>query len=117
MVLETFNYCARVNPVGDYTFRVREVQFGDGYKQRVGDGLNNESQSWQLTFTNNEQITIEIRDFFKRHAGYKAFKWTSPSLEPGLYTCKTYQITALGKNSRGKLMFQLAATFETAFHP
>lgn len=117
MTLETFTHLARVNPVGDHTFRVREVQFGDGYKQRVGDGLNSESQSWPLTFVGNWQRINEIRNFFRRHAGYKAFKWTSPSFELGLYTCKTYQVTAMGKNSRGEPMYQLAATFETAFHP
>ncbi|MBE0153254.1 phage tail protein [Serratia fonticola] len=117
MALETFSYAARINPVGEHTFRVREVQFGDGYKQQVGDGLNTESQSWPMTFVGNWKRIHEIRTFFKRHAGYKAFKWVTPNFELGLFTCKTYQVTALGKNSRGESMYQLAATFEIAFRP
>lgn len=117
MALETFTYAARVNPTGDHSFRVREVQFGDGYKQQVGDGLNTELQSWSLTFVGNWKRTFEIRSFFKRHAGYKAFKWMTPNFELGLFTCKTYQVTALGKNDRGDQMYQLAATFDIAFRP
>lgn len=117
MAIETFSYPARINPTGDHSFRVREVQFGDGYKQSVGDGLNAELQNWPVTFVGNWQRIAEIRNFFKRHAGYKAFKWTTPNFELGLYNCKTFQVTALGKNSRGESMYQLAATFETAFRP
>ncbi|WP_431221727.1 phage tail protein [Serratia sp. L9] len=117
MTLETFTYAARVNPTGDHSFRVREVQFGDGYKQQVGDGLNAELQSWSLTFVGNWQRITEIRNFFKRHAGYKSFKWTSPNFELGLYTCNKFQVTAMGKNARSEPMYQLVATFDTAFKP
>lgn len=117
MALETFTYAPRVNPVGDHSFRIREVQFGDGYKQSVGDGLNTELQSWSLTFIGNWQRITEIRNFFKRHGGYKAFKWTTPNFDVGLFTCNKYQVTALGKNARKDHMYQLTATFEIAFKP
>ncbi|MEP8995473.1 phage tail protein, partial [Enterobacter hormaechei] len=54
MALETFNWSPRVNPSQDVTMRTREVQFGDGYTQTSGDGLNPRSQSWDLTFVGLE---------------------------------------------------------------
>ncbi|MCG5279863.1 phage tail protein [Providencia rettgeri] len=39
------------SPVGEFRHRVREVVFGDGYKQVAGDGINPESQSWPITYT------------------------------------------------------------------
>ncbi|MBC3253504.1 phage tail protein [Serratia fonticola] len=117
MTIETFTFAARVNPTGEHTFRVREVQFGDGYKQQIGDGLNVEIQSWSLTFVSGLERNDAIKAFFSRHGGYKAFKWINPSFKPGLFTCKTYQETALGKNGKGAPMFQIVATFEVAFKP
>ncbi|CAI1120102.1 MULTISPECIES: phage tail protein [Serratia] len=117
MTLEEFVYSPRVNPTGDITQRVREVQFGDGYKQQSGDGINGEHQSWPLTFVGNWQYIVGIRNFLKRHEGFRAFKWRTPLFELGLYTCNGHQVTAMGKNSRGEPMYQLAATFETANRP
>ncbi|MBE0152868.1 phage tail protein, partial [Serratia fonticola] len=78
MALETFTYAVRINPTGDHSFRVKDVQFGDGYKQSIGDGLNTEIQSWSLTFVSDLSRNAAIKAFFKRHAGYKAFKWVNP---------------------------------------
>ncbi|WP_413732350.1 phage tail protein [Sodalis sp. RH20] len=116
-MIDTFNFPARINPVGEVTLRVRETQFGDGYTQRSGDGINGESDSWPLTFVGDWDYISPIRNFIRSHKGYIAFQWRNPLFELGLYICKTHQVTALGNNSRGKPMYQLTATFETAFHP
>ncbi|WP_272518480.1 phage tail protein, partial [Providencia sp. PROV208] len=36
------------SPVGEFKHRIKEVEFGDGYKQVAGDGINTESQSWSF---------------------------------------------------------------------
>nr|WP_113865017.1 phage tail protein [Brenneria salicis]NMN90982.1 phage-related protein [Brenneria salicis ATCC 15712 = DSM 30166]RBP66474.1 phage-related protein [Brenneria salicis ATCC 15712 = DSM 30166]RLM32067.1 phage tail protein [Brenneria salicis ATCC 15712 = DSM 30166] len=116
--METFTFCPRVNPEGEFTQRTRAVQFGDGYTQRSGDGINSESQSWPLTFVGDNTFIQEIMAFLRRHNGYTAFQWVSPLSELGLYCCPDgFNVTALGKNSRGVQMFQLTATFITAYHP
>ncbi|MCP5854454.1 phage tail protein, partial [Klebsiella pneumoniae] len=46
---DTFTWCPYIEPTGSGTFRVRSAQFGNGYRQVAGDGINNEVQSWPLT--------------------------------------------------------------------
>ncbi|KMJ44720.1 minor tail family protein [Xenorhabdus khoisanae] len=117
MKFEEFTYVPRVNPVADITQRVRAVQFGDGYTQRSGSGINSEHQSWTVSFAGNKQYIDEIRQFLARHAGYRAFKWKNPLLDMGLYVCQGHKLTAMGMNSRSEQMYQLSAVFETTYQP
>ncbi|EPQ5164044.1 phage tail protein, partial [Pseudomonas aeruginosa] len=50
MAIETFTWVPDDGADVDGTLRTRTSQFGDGYAQESGDGLNGESQSWSLTF-------------------------------------------------------------------
>ncbi|HGX3315081.1 TPA: phage tail protein, partial [Pseudomonas aeruginosa] len=49
MAIETFTWVPDDGADVDGTLRTRTSQFGDGYAQESGDGLNGESQSWSLT--------------------------------------------------------------------
>lgn len=112
MAIETFTWCPRLNAEADTTFRTRKVQYGNGYAQVAGDGLNPRSQKWTLSFTGDESYIEAIKAFLDARAGTAAFLW-KPPLEPiGLYRCDTYKPTALGA---GK--YNLDATFEQAFKP
>lgn len=112
MAIEIFTWCPRLNAQQEVKFRTRTVQFGDGYKQVTGEGINLRSQTWALEFTGNETYIAAIKAFLDRHQGTKSFSWRPP-LEPlGLYRCSTYTPTALGA---GK--YNLSATFEQAFAP
>ncbi|WP_252318789.1 MULTISPECIES: phage tail protein [Symbiopectobacterium] len=118
MAIETFSFYPRVNPEGAFTQRTRSIQFGDGYTQRAGDGINGELQSWPLTFVGNQAHIQPIIAFLRRHKGYNAFQWVNPLAELGLYCCPDgFNVTAMGKNSRSDQVFQLTATFVTAYHP
>ena len=112
MAIETFTWCARINAAGEAQFSTRKIQFGDGYTQVAGNGLNNRTQSWDLTFTGNESMISAIKQFLDSHKGYRSFQW-QPPLEPtGLYRCENYKPVALGAG-----LFDLTATFEQAFKP
>ncbi|WP_243689793.1 phage tail protein, partial [Cronobacter sakazakii] len=50
MATETFTWCPRINAGGEVTHRVRRAQFGDGYAQASGDGINARGQKWDLEF-------------------------------------------------------------------
>ncbi|AOM40027.1 phage tail protein [Xenorhabdus hominickii] len=117
MKLEEFTYIPRVNAAGDVTQKVRTVQFGDGYTQRSGSGLNSEHQNWTVSFVGNKQYIGEIRQFLVRHAGYRAFKWQNPLSDMGLYVCQGHKLTAMGMNGRQEPMYQLSAVFETTYQP
>ncbi|XTZ40274.1 phage tail protein [Salmonella enterica] len=113
MAVETFTWCPRINASQEVTFTTRKAQFGDGYAQVAGDGINTRSQQWSLSFVGNETLIGAIKDFLDRHQGVKSFQW-KPPLEPlGLYRCEEgYKPTALGA---GK--YSLDVTFTQAFAP
>ena len=112
MAIETFAWPTQTGDAPEIDWRVRKSQFGNGYTQKVGDGPNNKVQSFPITYTGNKAKVLEIMAFFDRHAGAKAFKWTTPLGEVGLYTCEKAVPTPLGGGQ-----FKLTASFEQAFHP
>lgn len=112
MAIETFTWPTQNGDAPEITYRVRTSQFGDGYKQEVGDGINNKVDSYPITHTSNKIQALEIMAFFDRHAGSKAFLWTTPLGQLGLFTCKNPVPTPVGGG-----VFKLTATFERAFHP
>lgn len=111
-MIETFVYSPRVGPQGTLTPAVRETQFGDGYVQASGDGINSETQSWPLTFVGTWEYISPILTFLRSHKGFISFRWTSPTFDTSLYRCKQYAVVPLGNNN-----FSLSATFELAYHP
>ena len=112
MALETFTWSIENSASGDVAQRIRTAQFGDGYSQKVADGLNNKSQSWPVSHTGPEERVKAIIAFLDRHQGAKAFLWTPPLGELGLYTCTGYK-----PSSRGGNFYTLTATFQQTFHP
>lgn len=69
--------------------RVIRYKFGDGYTQRVGDGINPVLVDWSLVWTTlspTDKGTIET--FLLGKGGVTAFYWTSPlDSTPHKYTC------------------------------
>ena len=59
--------------------RVLKAQFGDGYSQRLADGINTLGRSWNVTFKNRDLTTISaITSFFEGLQGTVSFDWTPP---------------------------------------
>lgn len=112
MAIERFTWPTQNGDAPDITYRVRTAQFGDGYKQESGDGPNNKVDSYPISFTGPKAKVVEIMAFFDRHAGAKAFLWTTPLGELGLFTCKKPVPTPMGGT-----VFKLTATFDRAFQP
>jgi phage-related protein len=112
MPLQQFIWVPTGEASGDKSFSVRKAEFGDGYSQAVADGLNNEKQSWPLTFTVKKSEAELIRDFFDQHKGSQSFAWTPPLGTLSLWTVEKYAITPLGAN-----IYRINATFEQAYHP
>lgn len=58
---------------------VRVAKFGDGYQQRVADGLNSVGASFSLTFSNRTKEDIDdITSFFESQQGVASFIFTYP---------------------------------------
>tara|TARA_R110002072_G_scaffold97748_1_gene215008 strand:- start:506 stop:1087 length:582 start_codon:yes stop_codon:yes gene_type:complete len=58
---------------------VRTAQFGDGYQQRVADGLNSLKESYTVSFANRGKIVADdIVAFFTTNKGVTSFNFTVP---------------------------------------
>jgi len=74
--------------------RLRKAAYGDGYTQRVADGINYNPESWSLTFsarTTSERDAILA--FFVARGGTESFTWTSPSGVTGVFVCEEWGYT------------------------
>ena len=59
--------------------RVITSQFGDGYSQRVGQGINRITREWALVFKSRSIIDANaIETFFSARAGVEGFLWNPP---------------------------------------
>lgn len=99
-------------PSGDVSFNMREIRFGDGYIESMGEGLNTRSQVWPLTWKGTDAEIQEIADFFDLHSGFQRFYWTPPLGVQGYYCVKKYTLIpeAAGNAS-------INATLEQRFAP
>jgi phage-related protein len=74
--------------------RVLSSKFGDGYEQRVADGINIRPRSWRLSF--NTRTTAEMTPivaFLEARNGIEAFDWTPPSGAAGKFVCEEWART------------------------
>ena len=109
-VRETFTWTPLVGMNGTKKYRVLKAQFGDGYEQVAADGINNNIESWPVTFTGTKNEIKPIKEFLDRHAGYQTFYWTPPLGEKGMYRSFDITITPV----EGEI-FTLSTVFEQAF--
>ncbi|MWK56437.1 phage tail protein [Pseudomonas otitidis] len=112
MTIETFTWCPQTSSSGTAQLKTRTAQFGDGYQQASGDGLNSKSQSWDLTFIGRESDMRALAAFLDRHQGYRSFAWTPPLGVASLFRSGEYQIAPQGARN-----YSIAVTFTQAFHP
>lgn len=110
MALETFNWSPRNGPTGDIKNRTRSAQYGDGYEQVTGDGINPETQSWPLTFVGMNSEIKPILKFVRSHGETRAFKWVNPLGELGLYRAIQIKPTQIDF-----ARMSLSVTFVTAY--
>ncbi|MCU9949859.1 phage tail protein [Pseudomonas sp. PDM13] len=109
--LETFTWRVQRGDDGQEEGTVRSAQFGDGYRQTSGDGLNSVNQTWAVTCTEPKAAAAQMRSFMRRHLG-RSFAWTNPWGETGLYQSSSWSFRFVGG---GFVVF--TARFEEAFHP
>lgn len=105
--METFVWPVRIGATSKAKPRVKGVQFGDGYGQRMADGINVDLRQYSVKFTDWVENIEQIDDFFTRHGGVKAFLWQAPDRKvPRKYICQEWDTNFLNGNIR-----EPAATF------
>lgn len=115
MAIDTFTWRTQIQSGMEGTFdhRVRTSQFGDGYKQVSGDGINPETQSWPVSMAGRNVEMLPVLTFIRNHT-VSSFIWTPPFGEPGLFRVVNDSIRASPLSSNA---MTITATFEQAFAP
>ena len=112
MTTPVFTWSPKVGPTASTKFAVRAAQFGDGYSQRVANGINNKADTWPLSFTGSSAYIASIKAFLDGLQGFRSFLWTPPLRAQGLFYCSEYQTTP----EEGDV-YTLTATFTEDFNP
>ncbi|GFM73730.1 hypothetical protein PSCICL_47220 [Pseudomonas cichorii] len=112
---ETFDFDVQVGASGDISQRTWSNDFGDGYSQSGGVGINTKSQAWDVSVTGRfgegQKLQL-VRDFLDRQEGYKSFLWTPPGSGQGWYRATGYKISTLGGG-----LHSLSVSFKQVFNP
>ena len=93
--------------------RVLMSKFGDGYEQRIGDGINIRPQEWSLTFANRTNAERDaILAFLRAENGVTSFDWTPPGGAAGKFVCPQWQVSL-----ENAVTSTVTATFRQVFEP
>lgn len=107
---EIFGWRPLAEPTGTVVHRRLQAQFGDGYAQVAGDGINTRKESWPLEFRGRADQIRPIKEFLDRHASARSFTWTPPLGQSSTYIAGDYQLTPHSGQGRLK-RFTLSVTF------
>jgi phage-related protein len=109
--MATFTFIPDQGVSPEYKARVNKAQFGDGYAQSVGEGINTVLQTWKLSFTLRRKTEVQaIIQFLADHYGAVKFTWTTPLGETLSFVCD--QWSASGNHD---LDWSVSATFEQRY--
>ena len=108
--MSTFTYTPSIGVNLSSKFNNRKSQFGDGYQQRVGDGINTNARSWAVTFANNATTIDAIQAFLDNESGVTSFTWVPPVGVSGKFICEGYTRSIDDYDSE-----TLSATFTEVF--
>ena len=105
--METFHWRPQNSSTTSVSPKVRVIKFGDGYEQRIQDGINNDLRSYNVTFVGLfDDITL-IDEFLTRQGGVHSFKWCEPNTHKTIkVVCRSWSSTSNGAAKT------ITATFE-----
>ena len=108
-ITPTYGAQKRSNP------KVKVVQYGDGYQQRIRFGaINNDPKSWSLNWDNiTETDSDTIENFLVARGAAETFDWTPPDESTAYkWVCSSWAKTIpyTGRSN-------ISATFTQVFEP
>jgi len=111
--MATFTYTPSFTATQESQPRVRSIQYGDGYSQRIRYSLNANPKTWRLTFLNRTDTERNnILSFLDARSGVESFDWTPPQGNAGQFICSTWNMDMLSCNNN-----TITATFVQVFEP
>lgn len=112
MATPLFSFPVQANDSGSTEYLIRTAQFGDGYAQSSGEGINSKKETWAITYSGRKEDVDKVRAFLDERAGYKSFAWKNPHGVLGLYKASKYESLPYATD-----VFRLTTNFEQAFAP
>jgi len=112
--MTTFTYTVDFSSAKRTQPKISNIQFGDGYAQRIAQGINNVSSNWSVSFVNRtlEEAT-EIENFFIARGGTESFDWTPPREEIEIkVVCTSWE-----RSFSNPVSDTIRATFEQVHEP
>lgn len=111
--MSTFTWLASYPASQPVQPKVLKAQFGDGYEQRVGDGINTLRRTWNVQFNLRLVAEIdEIENFLRARGGSEAFDWIPPRGAAGKWVCEQWSAEV------AQPVYQsLSAVFREVFEP
>ncbi len=96
------------------TFVIDKIQFGDGYVQRIPNGINNGLRKWSVSFTDKSKTDADaIVAFFQGKYGATSFTWKPQGFDSDVHVvCPTYSRPIQNRYKDGDFVYSLSATFE-----
>ncbi len=108
--MSDFNYQPVYGAQVNNAPRVKTVKFGDGYEQRVADGINTQPKMWNLTFTYDTSTIATIDSFLSGKAGVASFTWTPTGFSEIKVVCREWS-----RSVDTPTTASIQATFEQVF--
>lgn len=110
--MAVFTWKAEVESSGSGEFIVFASKFGDGYSQEVPNGLNNETQKWNVSISGYGPYIRQVLDFIRDQKGM-SFQWKAPNTSGlGWFRCKRYS-----ESDKGGDYWTLNMEFEQGYAP
>ena len=110
-MVDKFKWRTMGNPKCTDSSNINEVRFGDGYIQLSSNGINNNSETWELTYTGEKEEIAKVRAFLNSHI-INSFKWINPYGEEKLYRVVNQSIESEFVGGRVvSLSFQFTQSF------
>lgn len=113
MAIDEFSWCVRTGATEELNVSTMQAQFGEGYKQIAGVGINDAQESWPVTCSGTREEMELLRAFLKAHVTASCW-WVNPWGEKKLYRVKSDSIRPAFINGN---FVEIAFTFEQAFAP
>lgn len=80
MALKTLPWCPQPGYSVDEEPKRKVLNFGNGYQQRMEDGINALLRKYSVTYKVKNSQSAEFRQFMKEHGGVRAFYFKDVAL-------------------------------------
>tara|TARA_B100001175_G_C19487422_1_gene630609 strand:+ start:376 stop:786 length:411 start_codon:yes stop_codon:yes gene_type:complete len=105
--------------------KVRVAKFGDGYQQRIADGLNTLRDTFTVNFVNRLKAEADdIEAFFRTKKAVTAFSFTYPDSNSGTNDSEGSPVTTIkvvctqwSQSWSNSGSYSITATFERVYEP